>query len=59
MLSLNVPYQCLNKIGHRACLGDVMGQTYPIYACTLALITRVTSSVHGTLCCSWKEGFFR
>ena len=22
------------KIGHRACLGDIMGQTYPIYACT-------------------------
>ena len=22
------------KIGHCACLGDIMGQTYPIYACT-------------------------
>ena len=22
------------KIGHGACLGDIMGQTYPIYACT-------------------------
>ena len=40
-LSLNVPYQCLfrkihkiKKIGHRACLGYMTGQTCPIYACT-------------------------
>ena len=22
------------KVGHRACSGDMMGQTHPIYACT-------------------------
>ena len=24
---------CNKKIGHHACLRDMMGQTYPVYAC--------------------------
>ena len=24
----------MKNIGQRACLGDIMSQTYPIYACT-------------------------
>ena len=38
-LSLNVPYQrlfrkiSLRRIGHSACLIDMVGQSYPIYAC--------------------------
>ena len=37
-LPLSVPYQVskntIKKIGHRACLGYMTGQTCPIYACT-------------------------
>ena len=53
-ISLKVPYQSLwrkntiKKIGHRACLKDVVGQTYPIYACTGANHARafISSTVH-------------
>ena len=24
----------IKKTGYRACLGDIIGKTYPIYACT-------------------------
>ena len=56
-LSSNVPYQYkIKKISHWACLEDRMGQTYPICACT-GTDHAVISSVHGTFCCSWKQGF--
>ena len=35
-----VPKNTIKKIYHRACLGDLMGQTYPIYACTATNHTR-------------------
>ena len=31
---MSVSKNTINKIGCCACLGDIMGQTYPIYACT-------------------------
>ena len=31
---MSVSKNTIKKIGHRACLGDIMSQTYPIYACT-------------------------
>ena len=58
-LSMSVSKTTVKKIGHRACLGDVVGETYPIYACT-GTNQRVISSVHGTFCCSsWKQGFLK
>ena len=36
----------------------VMGDTYPIYACT-GLKSRVISFVYGTFCGNWKEGLFK
>ena len=33
-LPKSVAKNTIKKIGHRACLKDVVGQTYPIYACT-------------------------
>ena len=53
----NVPYQCLFR--KSTCLGDLMGQTYPIYACTGTTHTHVISSVHGKFCCGWKQGFLK
>ena len=46
-------------MGHRVCLGDLMGQTYPIYACTGSNLARVISSVHGAFCSGWKKGFLK
>ena len=43
----------MKKIGQRACLGDIISQTYPI---VLALII---SLVHNTLCCNWKQVFLK
>ena len=31
---MSVSKNTINKIGCCACVGDIMGQTYPIYACT-------------------------
>ena len=31
---MSVSKNTIKKIGHCACLGDIKGQTYPIYACT-------------------------
>ena len=59
-LSLNVPYQCLfrknpiEKIGHRACLREMTGQTYSIYASTSTLSRAL---FHGTFFGGWKQGF--
>ena len=37
MLPNNVCFEKYNKkIDHRACLRDIMGQTYPIYTCNHA-----------------------
>ena len=55
--SMSVSKTTVKKIGHRARLG-VVGETYPIYACT-GTNQRVISSVHGTFCCSWKQGFLK
>ena len=33
-LTMSVSKNTLKKIGHHACIGDIMCQTYPIYACT-------------------------
>ena len=33
-LTMSVSENTLKKIGHHACIGDIMCQTYPIYACT-------------------------
>ena len=34
-ISINDPYQiAVKKMGHRASLRDMMGQSYPIYDCT-------------------------
>ena len=55
---MSVSKTMVKKIGHRACLGDVVGETYPIYACT-GTNQRVISSVHSTFCCSWKQGFLK
>ena len=41
-------------IGHHSRLRDVMGQSYPIYVCTLANHARY-SSIHGTICGSSKH----
>jgi len=41
-------------IGHHSCLRDMMGQSYPIYACTRANHARY-SSVHVTFCGSSKQ----
>ena len=43
---MSVSKNTIKETGHRARLGEIMGQTYPIYAC--AGITRVISLVHGT-----------
>ena len=43
---MSVSKNAIKKTGHRARLGEIMRQTYPIYACTG--ITRVISLVHGT-----------
>ena len=51
LIHLNVPYlmsvskNTLNRIGCCACLGDMMGQTYSIYACTGTNITCVILSL--------------
>ena len=31
---MSVSKNAIRKVGHCACLGDLMGQTYPVYACT-------------------------
>ena len=33
-LPMSVSKNAIRKVGHCACLGDLMGQTYPVYACT-------------------------
>ena len=43
---MSVSKNTIKETGYRARLGEIMGQTYPIYAC--AGITRVISLVHGT-----------
>ena len=43
---MSVSKNTTKETGHRARLGEIMRQTYPIYAC--AGITRVISLVHGT-----------
>ena len=54
---MSVSKNTIKKIGHCACLGDIMGQAHHIYARigtnharhfigTLCCITRVISSVH-------------
>ena len=48
-LPKSVAKNTIKKIGHRACLKDVVqGQTYPIYACTGANHARafISSTVH-------------
>ena len=42
-------------IGHHACLRNMMGQSYPIYACIRANHTRYLS-VYVTFCGSSKHG---
>ena len=47
--SLLIPVlRTAKKIGHRACLRNIMGQSYPIDACTDTNHTR--SSAQGTFC---------
>lgn len=55
---MSVSKNKIKKTGHRVCLRDIMGQTYPIKPAQ-ALTTRVISSVHGTFCGSWKLGFLK
>ena len=63
ILSLKVPYQCrfwkIKKTSHYVCLGDTVGQTCPIYACTGTNHTCLISSVHNKFCCSWKQRFWK
>ena len=43
----------IKMIGHHSRLRDMMGQSYPIYACTSAHHAHYLS-VHVTFCCSSK-----
>ena len=44
--------------GHHSRLRDMMGQYYPIYACTSAYHAHYLS-VHVTFCGSWKQTLFK
>ena len=63
-LSLKILYQDLFKkkaikmIGHHSRLRAVMGQSYPIYACTRANHARY-SSVHVAFCGSSKHSLLK
>ena len=53
-LPCNVSKTTINVIGHHSRLRDVMGQSYPICACTRARHERY-SSVHVTFCGTSKQ----
>ena len=48
----------IKMIGHHSCLRDMMGQTYPIYACIRGNHSHY-SSVHVTFCGSSKQYFIK
>ena len=53
-LPSTVSKNTIKIIGHHSRLRDVMGQSYPIYACTFANHARY-SSAHVTFCGSSKQ----
>ena len=55
---MSVLKNTMKKIGHRASLSDMMGQTYPIYAYT-GTNYGVFSSLHRAFCGSWRQGILK
>ena len=55
---MSVLKNTIKEITHRASLSDMVGQTYPLYACTgiKGVSTRVFSSLHSVFCGGWKQG---
>ena len=49
----------IKMIGHHSRLRDMMGQSYPIYACTSAYHAHFYLSVHVTFCGSSKHTLFK
>ena len=51
---MSVSKNTIEKIGHRACLREMTGQTYSIYASTSTLSRAL---FHGTFFGGWRQGF--
>ena len=49
----------IKKIGHHACLRDIMGPSYPTYACTGTSHKHNISLVQCTFLGSWKQEFLK
>jgi len=50
--------KAIKMIGHHSRLRDIMGESYPIYACTRAIHAHYLS-VHVTFCGSSKKHFIK